>query len=165
MCLKIHLYFSTYLILTNLAFHMLHQEIWHKFMLCLNFSSVSADHPRPHLLIFDLLLLQKALQVLHIVVFEVFDEAAWSLQAFLNGETRRLVAEKTTETFSWYSHLRTSRVKEAVLCGEAAGCSRILHKDDVPSLGVRWDSAGDGGEAIRVDNGLLCSHELGQSLL
>lgn len=39
-------------------------------------SAVRADELPPHLLIFDLLLLQKALQVLHIVVFEVFDEAA-----------------------------------------------------------------------------------------
>ncbi len=55
--------------------------------------------------------------------------------------------------------------EEAVLCGKAVGFSRILHKDDVSSLGVRWNSAGDGGEAIRVDNGLLCSHEPRQSLL
>lgn len=40
-----------------------------------------------HLLVFQLLLLQKPLQVLHVVVFKVLDETAGCLQALLDGET------------------------------------------------------------------------------
>ena len=41
----------------------------------------------------------------------------------------------------------------------------ILHEYDVPLLGVGRDGAGDGGEPVRVQNGLLRPQELGQLLL
>lgn len=34
------------------------------------------------------------------------------------------------------------------------------HKDDVPPLGVGWDGTGNGGKAVRVNDGFLCPHEL-----
>ena len=42
---------------------------------------------------------------------------------------------------------------------------RISHENDVSLLGVGGNGAGDGGEAVRVEDGLLRPEERGQLLL
>ena len=43
--------------------------------------------------------------------------------------------------------------------------TRISHENDVSLLGVGGNGAGDGGEAVRVEDGLLRPEERGQLLL
>lgn len=49
----------------------------------------------PHLLVFQLLFLQQSLQILHVVVLEVLDEAPGSLQALLDCKTCCLIPVET----------------------------------------------------------------------
>lgn len=55
-----------------------------------------------------------------------------------------------------------ARRHDALLHGEVHA---LVGKDDVATLRVGWNGAGDGGEAVRVDDALLALHILGQALL
>lgn len=50
-----------------------------------------------NLLVLQLLFLEQSLQILHVIVFEVFNEAARCLKTLLDGEASCFIPEHTTK--------------------------------------------------------------------